>query len=193
MHARLEGVGAGTKALVGTKDPALCGLVADRIEAPAELTQALAGLLGARLQDVVVRDIARGMELLAELAAGKKGRATIVPLHAPYVAGDAAGAAGRSRGSSARLVDRASVRAGGRGARPLARGRRDRGAGPRPRRTRSARRGVRGDVVTLDGTVLHADGRVSGGHGRRGRGGDARVEARDARARRGGRSGSTRS
>src|SRR5690606_6617288 len=38
MHARREGVGAGAKALVDTKDATLIGLVADRIEAPAELT-----------------------------------------------------------------------------------------------------------------------------------------------------------
>src|SRR5262245_10572319 len=46
MHARREGVGAGAKALVDTKDGALVGLLADRIEAPAEMTAALAGLLG---------------------------------------------------------------------------------------------------------------------------------------------------
>src|SRR5579859_1719316 len=47
MHARLDGVGAGTKAIVGMRDGCVAGLVADRVEAPAELTQALAGLLGA--------------------------------------------------------------------------------------------------------------------------------------------------
>ncbi len=87
LHARLEGVGAGTKALVATKHEAVVGLVADRIEAPAELTTALAGLLGHRLEEVVVRDVEAGAHLLEGLAAGKKGRATIVPLHPRHVAG----------------------------------------------------------------------------------------------------------
>src|SRR5262249_36827811 len=68
LHARLEGVGAGVKSLLGTKDPALLGLVADRIEAPAELTAAFAGLLAERLQCVVVEDVERGVALLGELA-----------------------------------------------------------------------------------------------------------------------------
>ena len=70
MHARLEGVGAGAKALVGTRDACLAGLVADRLEAPVELTQALAGLLGSRLQDVVVRDVDHATVLLEDLARG---------------------------------------------------------------------------------------------------------------------------
>ena len=87
MHSRREGVGAGAKALVDTKDSTLAGLLADRIEAPADLTAALAGLLGNHLEDVVVDDVGRGVELLAELAVARKGRATIVPRHPPYVAG----------------------------------------------------------------------------------------------------------
>jgi chromosome segregation protein len=87
VQARLEGVGTGVKALIGTKDETICGLVADRIEAPHELTAAVAGLLGSRLQDVVVRDLDRGVELLEALAQGKRGRATILPLHPRYVAG----------------------------------------------------------------------------------------------------------
>jgi chromosome segregation protein len=87
MLARLEGVGAGVKALVATKDETLCGLVADRIEAPAEMSAAVAGLLGTRLHDVVVRDVDRGMHLLEELAAAQKGRAAIVPINPRYIAG----------------------------------------------------------------------------------------------------------
>jgi chromosome segregation protein len=89
MQARFEGVGAGTRALVETKDPAIVGLVADRIEAPAELTAALAGLLGPRLEDVVVSDHARGLELLEALERNEQGRATIIPLRPRYVAGTA--------------------------------------------------------------------------------------------------------
>jgi chromosome segregation protein len=165
MHARLEGVGAGTKALVGTGDACIAGLVADRVEAPPELTQALAGLLGTRLQDVVVRDVERGVVLLQELAQGKKGRAEIVPLHSPFVAGTHPAVPGDTHeGVVGRLADslrfapedESLVRAlvgdalvvhdlaiafGLRGA------------------------GVRAALVTVDGAVLHADGRIAGGQG----------------------------
>jgi chromosome segregation protein len=77
MHTRLEGVGAGAKALVGTHDPCVLGLVADRVEAPRELTQALAGLLGVRLENVVVNDLERGITLLEELGRTQRGRAPI--------------------------------------------------------------------------------------------------------------------
>src|SRR5690606_25884872 len=46
LHRRLEGVGAGARALLGKGDPSILGMVADRIEAPEELTAAFAGLLG---------------------------------------------------------------------------------------------------------------------------------------------------
>ena len=194
MHARLEGVGAGVKALVGTKDAALCGLVADRVEAPAELTQALAGLLGARLQDVVVqRRRARARSCSRSSRAAKKGRATIVPQHPPFVAGAARRRAARDEGVVARLVDalrfapedEALVRALVGDAivvRDLAR-----------RAAAARRRAPRGDG---------RDARRHGAPRRRARRGRARAtrsrrgcsrQARDARARRGGRSGSTRS
>jgi chromosome segregation protein len=163
MHERLEGVGAGVKALMRTKDASVCGLVADRVEAPEELTQALAGLLGSRLEDVVVNDMARGAELLADLASGKKGRATIVPLHPAFVAG-ASASLPSGEGVIARLVDRlrfapedsslvhslvgdAIVTT-------------DMAAAERVRAE-----DARVTIVTLDGTVLHPDGRVAGGTG----------------------------
>ena len=163
MRARFEGVGAGVKALVGTKDPALCGLVADRMEAPADLTHALAGLLGARLQDVVVRDVGRATELLQNLANGKKGRATIVPLHPAYVSG-AASVLPAVDGLVARLVDRLryapedaalvhSLVGDAIVAKDLVAAYAIRAEVPQA------------TVVTLDGTVLRADGRVSGGTG----------------------------
>jgi chromosome segregation protein len=193
MHARLEGVGAGTKALVGTRDGCIAGLVADRIEAPPELTQALAGLLGARLQAVVVRDVDRGVALLEELARAQKGRAAIVSLRPPFVAG-----------FHAALPD---VPNEGDGASPAPAGARSKpdGASPAPAGARSkavlgrladalrfasedeglvralvgdalvvrdlacARAlrdsGIRGALVTLDGAVLHPDGRIAGGQG----------------------------
>ncbi len=165
MHARLEGVGAGTKALFGTRDACIAGLVADRVEAPPELTQALAGLLGTRLQDVVVRDAERGVALLEELARGRKGRASIVSLGAPFVSGphpslpDAA-----TDGVEGRLADKLRFAPEDEGfvraivgdaivVRDLACARALHG------------KGVRAPIVTLDGAVVHVDGRIAGGQG----------------------------
>lgn len=163
MHARLEGAGTGTKALVRTKDACIVGLVADRIEAPAELTQALAGLLGSTLEDVVVSDVERGLALLEELARGKKGRATIVSRHASYVAG-ARQAAPEDAGIVARLCDALRFSPEDE---PLVHAL----VGDAlvvcdfdaARRLRDG--GVRAALVTVDGTVLHEDGRISGGQG----------------------------
>ncbi|MFO0642872.1 MAG: chromosome segregation protein SMC [Polyangiaceae bacterium] len=83
VQARLEGVGAGTRALVATKDPAVLGLFADRIEAQHEVTTALASWLGQRLHDVVVSDPERAVELLDRMREEKKGRATVVPQTPP--------------------------------------------------------------------------------------------------------------
>jgi len=165
MHARLEGVGAGTKALVATRDPCIAGLVADRVEAPAELTQALAGLLGARLQDVVVRDVERGVALLEDLARAQKGRAAIVPLYAPFVSGAHPALPGEATdGVLGRLADGLRFSPDDEGvvralvadavvARDLAAARRARDAG------------LRAAIVTLDGAVVHPDGRIAGGQG----------------------------
>ena len=87
LHRKHEGVGAGTRALLSFGDPTVVGLVADRLEAPANMQAALAGLLGERLQYVVVRDVSRGMELLTRLRAEKRGRAHIIPATPAYVAG----------------------------------------------------------------------------------------------------------
>jgi len=87
VHARLEGVGSGTKALLKTKDPSFAGLVADRIEAPSELLTAFAALLGERLQAIVVTNTEHAATLLADLAAKKQGRAMLVAARPAYVAG----------------------------------------------------------------------------------------------------------
>jgi chromosome segregation protein len=163
LHARLEGVGAGVKSLLKTKDPALLGLVADRIEAPPELTAAFAGLLGDRLQCAVVSDVERGVELLGELARGNRGRASVIPARPRYVSGALAAslkgdgvigaladrllfapedeALARSLVGSAVLVESAEVA------------------------LRIARSGAGATLVALDGTVVHPDGRISGGSG----------------------------
>ncbi|HEX3770354.1 MAG TPA: chromosome segregation protein SMC, partial [Polyangiaceae bacterium] len=168
MHARLEGVGVGAKALVGTRDACIVGLVADRLEAPPDLTHALAGLLGARLQDVVVNDVDRGVALLEELARGRKGRAAIVPQRPRFVAGAVARLGDAHDESHETVVvrladalrfapeDEALVRALVGDAVVV----RDLAGARWLRET-----GVRAVLVTLDGTVVHADGRVEGGQG----------------------------
>jgi chromosome segregation protein len=165
MHARLDGVGAGTKAIVGTRDACIAGLVADRVEAPPELTHALAGLLGARLQDVVVHDVERGVGLLEDLGRGRRGRAAIIPQHPTFVAGsgsrgpaiaDEAFVSGLADALRFAPEDEALVRALVGDAivvRDLAGARRMREAG------------TAAPLVALDGAVLHADGRVEGGQG----------------------------
>ncbi|MFW6023370.1 MAG: chromosome segregation protein SMC, partial [Myxococcota bacterium] len=84
IQQRYEGVGGGVRALM-TKyagdegERGLRGLVADRIECPPELTRALAGALGDRLQHIVVDDLGAGMDALAFLREDSRGRATLVP------------------------------------------------------------------------------------------------------------------
>ncbi len=174
MHARREGVGAGAKALVDTKDACLTGLLADRIEAPAEYTAALAALLGSHLEDVVVDDLERGVALLADLAAGRKGRATIVSSHPAYVAGrNPALEAKEGSPVASRLVDHlryapqdeALVRVVVGDAIVVE----DVADALHVRESlRAASHGLDADtvvIVTRDGTVFHPDGRVSGGTG----------------------------
>jgi chromosome segregation protein len=87
LHRKHEGVGAGTRSLLSFGDPTVLGLVADRLEAPANMQAALAGLLGERLQYVVVRDMSRGLQLLTRLRAERRGRAHIISATPAYVAG----------------------------------------------------------------------------------------------------------
>ncbi len=87
IQRRFEGVGAGVRSIMtklGATDEeraqkGVLGLVADRIECPEPLTNALAGALGDRLQHVVVRDLDAGLEVLSFLESGDRGRATVVP------------------------------------------------------------------------------------------------------------------
>src|SRR5690606_21656018 len=57
--------------------PAVVGILADRLEVNPRFTDALAGLLGERLQCVIVSDPVRGLELLDQLKRQQRGRATI--------------------------------------------------------------------------------------------------------------------
>ncbi|WP_437309146.1 chromosome segregation protein SMC [Sorangium sp. So ce388] len=163
LHARLEGVGAGVKNLLKTKDPALLGLVADRIEAPAELTAAFAGLLGDRLQCAVVSDVERGIALLADLSKNNRGRASVIAARPAFVAG-ASRRPPRGEGVLGPLVDRlvfapadeALARALVGDAVVVA---------SADVAARLAAEGAGCTLVALDGTVVREDGVVSGGSG----------------------------
>jgi chromosome segregation protein len=165
MHARREGVGAGAKALVETKDQTLAGLLADRVEAPAELTGALAGLLGSHLEDVVVEDLDRGVGLLTELATARKGRATIVARHPAYVAGRGTTPLPAIPGLIGRLIDSLRFAPEDEALVRVVVG--DTIVVDDVTAARTAREELHVDapIVTRDGTVFHADGRVSGGTG----------------------------
>jgi len=86
IHRRREGLGAGTQNLLGLGHAAIQGLVAERIHTPKPYLVALAGVLGERLQDVIVADLAQGAELLAELAQKSWGRAAVVALPSAFAA-----------------------------------------------------------------------------------------------------------
>ncbi len=105
LHRRHEGVGAGAKALLSMNDAAVLGIVADRVEAPEEYNEALAGLLGDKLQHVVVSDMQRGLQLLGELKRKERGRAQLIAAHPRYVAG-AVRALPEAQGVVGFLVDR---------------------------------------------------------------------------------------
>ncbi len=95
IQRRFEGVGAGVRSVMtklGTNDDerqkkGVLGLVADRLECPEPLTNALAGALGDRLQHVVVRDLEAGLAVLSFLEEGDRGRATVIPQRPRRVVG----------------------------------------------------------------------------------------------------------
>jgi chromosome segregation protein len=164
LQRRFEGVGAGARALLSKSDPRVLGLVADRIEAPAELTSALAGLLGSRLSCVVVSDRASGLELLDELRKGERGRAEILPARPGYVAGGSRHVALSEPGVLGLLVDRLGFSdADDALVRSLVG---DAILVETPEvAARLAERTPGITAVALDGTVLYPDGVVSGGSG----------------------------
>ena len=163
MHARREGVGKGARALFETGDGALAGLVADRLEAPEGLADALAGLLGAQLEDVVVDDLDRGVELLGRLAEGKSGRATIVSRRPKHVAGRVRSDLRREEGFVCRLVDRLRFAPEDEALALALVG--DAIVVDDVATAKRLRDATDVDIVTRDGTVFHADGRVAGGTG----------------------------
>jgi len=161
VHARLEGVGTGTRVLVDTRDPCILGLVADIIEPPEELLNPFAALMGDRLQTVVVNDLDRAATLLSDLAAKKVGRASVLHESPPFVASahrlDAPGVLGplvprlrfepRYEALAQALLGDAVLVESDEVARHL------------------REQGCRATLVTIAGTVYHPDGRISGGAG----------------------------
>jgi len=79
VQSRLEGVGLGVRAVIHRRDPGVLGMLADLVEPPPELTQALAAALGDHLQTLVVTDEAKAIELAHWLRDEKKGRAAFLP------------------------------------------------------------------------------------------------------------------
>ena len=83
LRKRFDGVEGGARTVMAkfgnAQNSGVFGLLADRFEVPSDLTQALAGALGDRLQDIIVNDIDRASELAVFLAEGEKGRAAFMP------------------------------------------------------------------------------------------------------------------
>jgi len=164
LHRRLEGVGGGARALLSKGDPRVLGMVADRINAPEHLTLAVAGLLGTRLSCIVVSDQNAGVDLLAELRQGERGRADVIAMRPAYVAGGARNSWDADEMVLGRLADglryaeadEALVRALV-GDALLVSSAAD--------SVNVAARYPGMTVVALDGTVAHPDGIVSGGAG----------------------------
>jgi chromosome segregation protein len=164
VHARLEGVGAGVRALVASQDPCILGLVADLIEASDQALVPFAAVLGSRLQAVVVDDLERSSVLFEELGKRKAGRATMIHAYpsfagvsySPEVLGQVGllgplpcflrfsseyeGLVRSMVGGTLLVEDRQTV-------------------------SRLRAIGFRGQIVTLDGEVHHGDGSLSGGAG----------------------------
>ncbi|HEX5101350.1 MAG TPA: chromosome segregation protein SMC [Polyangiaceae bacterium] len=162
LHRRLEGVGAGARALLGKGDARVLGLVADRIDTPEELTLAVAGLLGSRLSCVVVSDRGAGLELLDELRRSERGRADVLASRPPYVAG--AREAVNEPGVLGRLIDKLGfAEADETLVRSLVGDALLVETAEAALNVVLARPGV--TAVALDGTVAHPDGVVSGGSG----------------------------
>jgi chromosome segregation protein len=80
-------------------------LFADRLHVPAELTDAIAGLLGERLETVVAKDPAEMGALLEEIRRGKKGRVSLLSAHPRFVAAQGASSVGDSPGVLGRAAE----------------------------------------------------------------------------------------
>ncbi len=159
LHRRLEGVGAGARAILGKGDARVLGLVADRLEAPEELTLAVAGLLGRTLQAVVVSETAVGLELLADLQKSERGRADVIGLEAGLASTPKLVSDERVLG---RLADRLTFAEGDEALRALVG---DAVYVANANDAAAIARSAGVIAVALDGTVARPDGVISGGSG----------------------------
>jgi chromosome segregation protein len=165
VQSRLEGVGKGVRAVILKRDPGVLGMLADLVEPPPELTQALAAALGENLTTLVVTDEDKAHELAHWLRDEKKGRAVFLPR-----TGDHLGAANvaipdellADGGALGRLADLCKFRGEDEELVRAVLGdvvvARDFAAAHRIARAIQPRA-----VVTLDGEVLFADGRIAAG------------------------------
>jgi len=161
LERRLEGVKSAAKAVLSSGNPEVLGSIAERLMVPAELTDAVAGLLGERLEAVVANDPSKLSELLEELRRTKKGRVAVLPLRPTFAAGAAASILEPSDGLLGRAADLVSYSPENE---PLVRALfgsavivRDLAEASRV----SRRAGV--VAVALDGTVVDPQGVVTGG------------------------------
>jgi chromosome segregation protein len=86
LERRLEGVRSAAKTVMSSGHPGVVGLFADRLHVPADLTDAIAGLLGERLETVIAQNPAEMQPLLDEIRRGKKGRVSLLAAHPRFVA-----------------------------------------------------------------------------------------------------------
>jgi chromosome segregation protein len=105
LERRLEGVKSAAKAVMNSGHPSVVGLFADRLQVPAELTDAIAGLLGERLETVVAKDPSDMVALLEEIRRGKKGRVSLLAAHPRFVAARGAQSVGDSPGILGRAAE----------------------------------------------------------------------------------------
>jgi chromosome segregation protein len=169
LAERMEGVGTGVRNLLQTGDSSLGGLVADRIDVPKDMMQAFAGLVGDRLQCVIVEDLDRALELLRGLANDQQGRASIIPNASDLVSRLPIGNAAQDSWLQhpdviGLMVDHVIFHADDEAViRSLV------GDAIVCKTAEQARAlvaaGCNQDIVTLEGTVFHVDGRVTGGAG----------------------------
>ena len=165
VQSRLEGVGKGVRAVILKRDAGVLGMLADLVEPPPELTQALAAVLGENLTTLVVTDEEKAHELAHWLRDEKKGRAVFLPR-----TGDHLGAVHvkipeallGEGGALGRLADLCKFRSEDEELVRAVLGdvvvARDFEAAHRIARAIQPRA-----VVTLDGEVLFADGRIAAG------------------------------
>ncbi len=175
VSERMEGLGSGVRSLLSTNDDALGGIMADCVDVPAEFTAAFAGLVGERLQCVIVSDVERAVFLLRNLADGRRGRATVIPrvlpsamdsiLHSPLeLLGPMSSSAAHGDGVLGLMIDRIRFAAADE---PVIRALvGDAILVETAQHAQILRSHIaESDVVTLDGTVFHRDGRITGGAG----------------------------